>query len=83
MDVVGALLGLAVAALPMAVIAAAVRVALGRPVLFRQDRPGLGGDVFTLVKFRTMRDGDGPDDERLTAFGRFLRSTSLDELPEL
>jgi len=66
-----------------------VRVFLGSPVLFRQTRPGLGGEPFELVKFRTMTDrcdqnGDLlPDAERLTSFGSFLRSTSLDELPEL
>jgi sugar transferase EpsL len=71
------------------VIAAAVAVALGRPVLFRQERPGLRGRPFTLYKFRTMSsatDANGallPDAERLTRFGRFLRSSSLDELPEL
>lgn len=67
-------------------IGVAVLRAHGRPVLFRQDRPGLHGEVFTLVKFRTMRhpsyDGE-PDDARLTKLGRFLRSTSLDELPTL
>ena len=63
-------------------VAAAVRVALGAPVLFRQVRAGLGGRPFRLVKFRTMREGEGDDEERLTRFGRMLRATSLDELPE-
>ena len=83
MDVVGATVGLAVGAVPMAAVAVAVRWSLGSPVLFRQQRPGLGGQPFTLVKFRTMRDGTSPDADRLTPLGRFLRSTSLDELPEL
>lgn len=66
-----------------------VRVKLGSPVLFRQDRPGMNEKIFTLYKFRTMtdrRDEKGillPDATRLTSFGRFLRSTSLDEMPEL
>lgn len=64
-------------------VAAAVRIALGRPVLFSQERAGRGGRPFRLVKFRTMRDGPGTDAERLTRFGRLLRVTSLDELPEL
>jgi len=63
--------------------ALAVRLALGPGVLFRQQRPGLHGKPFRILKFRTMRDGPGTDAERLPAFGRFLRSTSLDELPEL
>jgi len=71
------------------VIGLMIRLSLGRPVLFRQERPGLKGQAFTLLKFRTMRDpydAQGkslPDAERLTRIGRFLRSTSLDELPEL
>lgn len=62
---------------------------MGRPVLFRQTRPGLHGKPFRMIKFRTMRDGFDaqgsplPDSERLTPLGRFLRSSSLDELPEL
>jgi lipopolysaccharide/colanic/teichoic acid biosynthesis glycosyltransferase len=69
--------------------AIAVGVTMGRPVFFRQARPGLHGRPFEMIKFRTMRDAAGPngkqlaDSERLTSFGRWLRSTSLDELPEL
>lgn len=76
-------------ALPMAVIAIAVWRSMGRPVLFRQTRPGLHGRPFVLYKFRTMtdaRDEQGkllPDEQRLTRLGRWLRATSLDELPEL
>ena len=70
--------------LPVAgIVALAVRAKLGRPVFFRQERAGLNGRAFRLVKFRTMREGEGSDEERLTRFGRILRSTSLDELPEL
>lgn len=67
----------------IAAIAIGVRVRLGSPILFRQERPGRCGVPFELIKFRTMADGAGTDAERLDAFGRFLRSTSLDELPEL
>ena len=73
----------------LVVLALLVRVKLGSPVLFAQTRPGLDGKPFKLVKFRTMtdeRDASGallPDSQRLTTFGRWLRSTSLDELPEL
>lgn len=73
----------------MAVVAVVIACGLGRPVLFRQRRPGLRGEPFTVVKFRTMtdsRDATGrlkPDAERLPALGRLLRRTSLDELPQL
>lgn len=68
------------------VVALLVRINLGHPVLFKQTRPGLGGEPFTMIKFRTMRDpapGLESDEDRLTRFGALLRSTSLDELPEL
>lgn len=70
-------------------IAVMVRISLGKPVIFKHKRPGLNGEIFTLYKFRSMsdeRDADGnllPDEVRLTRFGRLLRSSSLDELPEL
>ena len=67
----------------LAATAVAVRLAMGAPVFFVQERTGRGGRPFRLVKFRTMREGPGDDASRLTAFGRFLRKTSLDELPEL
>ena len=66
-----------------AVVALMVVIAPGRPVFFVQERPGLGGRPFRLVKFRTMRLGEGTDQERLTRVGRVLRAASLDELPEL
>ena len=66
-----------------AAVALLVWARMGRPVLFAQDRAGLNGRPFTLYKFRTMREGEGTDAERLTRFGRFLRAASLDELPEL
>jgi lipopolysaccharide/colanic/teichoic acid biosynthesis glycosyltransferase len=58
-------------------------IALGRPLFFRQQRAGQHGKAFSILKLRTMRSGAGSDAERLTAWGQFLRSTSLDELPEL
>lgn len=88
-DVLAAVVALPLLLLPLACTALLVRVRMGSPVLFRQVRPGLRGEPFELVKFRTMLDAldrDGaprPDAERLTPFGRWLRSTSLDELPAL
>lgn len=89
LDIVTAFTGLIVLAPVMAGIAIAVRLQLGGPVLFKQNRTGLHGRFFTLVKFRTMTTDKGNDGQllgdasRLTPFGRFLRRTSLDELPEL
>jgi lipopolysaccharide/colanic/teichoic acid biosynthesis glycosyltransferase len=88
-EVVAAAAALAMLAVPMLAIAVAVRVCLGKPVLFTQLRPGRHGMPFRLIKFRTMRDAvdaEGrplPDEERLTRLGQWLRAASLDELPEL
>jgi len=88
-DVCLAALGLALTAPALLTLAIAVKTRLGSPVFFVQTRPGLRGRPFRMLKFRTMtdaRDARGellPDGERLTQFGRFLRSSSLDELPEL
>ena len=89
LDFILALTALVVLSPIMLVIAILVRIKLGAPVLFRQERPGKDGKIFKLYKFRTMTDAKDengnllPDEERLTRFGRFLRSTSLDELPSL
>lgn len=88
-DIVASVAGLIVLSPVIVLVAYLIRKRLGSPILFRQVRPGLGGKPFEMVKFRTMRDAldaDGnplPDAERMTDFGRFLRSSSLDELPEL
>lgn len=88
-DIVVSCFGLLILAIPLVILVVLIRRKLGSPVFFRQVRPGLGGRSFQMVKFRTMTDARGrngellPDMERLTGFGRFLRSTSVDELPEL
>jgi lipopolysaccharide/colanic/teichoic acid biosynthesis glycosyltransferase len=88
-DILAAGAGLILLSPVIAVVAYLIRKRLGSPVLFRQVRPGLDGKPFEMVKFRTMRDAQDaqgnplPDDQRMTPFGSFLRSSSLDELPEL
>ena len=88
LDVICALLALVVFCWLYAIVAILVRIKLGKPVLFRQERPGKDEKIFRLYKFRTMTDGHDasgnmlPDEERLTEFGKLLRRTSLDELPE-
>jgi lipopolysaccharide/colanic/teichoic acid biosynthesis glycosyltransferase len=88
-DVLGATLALLLFSPVILILALRIRRQMGAPILFRQTRPGLAGRPFEMVKFRTMRDAHDaqgnplPDAERLTDFGRFLRSSSLDELPEL
>lgn len=89
LDIIGALVGLILLSPVIALLWVLIRRNLGAPVLFRQTRPGKDGVPFEMVKFRTMKDGDGPDgtplpdSERLTPLGAKLRSSSLDELPEL
>src|SRR5438105_11367033 len=88
-DITAAFAGLILLSPVMTIIGLLVAVFLGRPVFFRQQRPGLKSEPFTLWKFRTMKESSGPggtllpDSERITPFGHLLRSTSLDELPEL
>ncbi len=88
-DLIFAGFALLVLALPMVCLYLLIYNKLGRPVMFSQIRPGMRGQAFKMVKFRTMTDARGedglllPDAERLTPFGRFLRASSLDELPEL
>jgi lipopolysaccharide/colanic/teichoic acid biosynthesis glycosyltransferase len=88
-DMLTSAFGLLVLSVPLMVLMWLVRSKLGSPVFFRQVRPGRYGEPFEMVKFRTMTDARGPDGQllpdsmRLTPFGRFLRVTSMDELPEL
>ena len=88
-DIAAASIGLIVTAPLQVAVAVTIRVAMGPPIFFRQERPGLGGRPFVLLKFRTMApffdasEHSLPDEERVTRLGRWLRATSLDELPEL
>lgn len=89
LDILLALVAIVILSIPTVVFAILIRLKLGSPVLFKQQRPGLNEEIFTMYKFRTMtdeRDAEGnllPDDYRLTPFGKFLRSTSFDEIPEV
>lgn len=88
-DFLLALIGIILASPILLIVAILVKTKLGSPILFRQQRVGLNGEIFEMVKFRTMKDATDsegnplPDEERLTQFGQLLRKTSLDELPEL
>ena len=88
-DIFSSLLAIIILSPLLLIVSILVRIKLGSPVLFKQERPGKDEKIFTLMKFRTMtdeRDENGelfPDEVRLTKFGKFLRSTSIDELPEL
>jgi lipopolysaccharide/colanic/teichoic acid biosynthesis glycosyltransferase len=89
LDFLLSLIALVILSPILLITAILVRIKLGSPIIFKQQRPGLNEKIFTIYKFRTMTDAKDengnllPDSERLTSFGRFLRSTSIDELPEL
>ncbi|MBK1781739.1 sugar transferase [Advenella sp. WQ 585] len=88
-DIISSAIALILLSPVIAIVSWQISKKLGKPVLFRQVRPGLNGKPFTMIKFRTMRDAYDdqgnplPDSERITPFGKFLRASSLDELPEL
>jgi sugar transferase EpsL len=83
LDIVVALTLLVLLSPLLIITAILIRLRLGSPIFFRQQRIGKGDRPFRLIKFRTMLNGDAPDEQRLTPFGRWLRETSIDELPEL
>lgn len=88
-DILASSIGLLLLSPILVIVAILVRIKLGSPIFFTQNRVGKGGEIFKMIKFRTMLDATDkwgeplPDEERLTSFGKLLRSTSLDELPEL
>lgn len=82
-DIIASGMGLIILSPVLLITAYLIRKNLGSPVTFKQERPGLNGKIFTMYKFRSMKDGVGSDAERLTPFGKKLRATSLDELLEL
>ncbi|MEG0577533.1 MAG: sugar transferase, partial [Bacilli bacterium] len=88
-DILVSSIGLLVLSPVLVIVAILIRIKLGSPIFFTQDRVGKDGEIFKMIKFRTMLDANDkwgeplPDEERLTSFGKLLRSTSLDELPEL
>ncbi|MGB0743354.1 MAG: sugar transferase [Opitutales bacterium] len=82
-DIFASIILLLALALPLGILCVCQLCTLGRPIFFHQERAGKAGHAFHIFKFRSMRKGSGSDAERLTAWGQFLRSTSLDELPEL
>lgn len=88
-DIILSCCGILILGFPLLGVALIIKMKLGSPIIFKQRRPGKDGKIFTLYKFRTMTDARDeygnllPDNERLTDFGKFLRATSIDELPEL
>ena len=82
-DILGTLFLLSVLWAPLACLCLLQLTLMGKPIFFRQDRAGLKGQSLSILKFRTMLNDGGSDADRLTPWGKFLRSTSLDELPEL
>ncbi|MGL6099211.1 MAG: sugar transferase [Fusobacteriaceae bacterium] len=82
-DIVGSFMGLVLLSPIFLITAYLIKKNLGAPVIFKQKRPGKNEKIFTIYKFRSMKSGEGSDKERLTSFGKNIRATSLDELPEL